>query len=129
MDISALIALPGTILRRVWPRTQAGTKGSAASSAVLGELALLAPDEVLQRLGSAANGLTTGEAGVRLHSVGPNEVAHEARQTILVEIVTRSINPLNLLLLSLAAASYVLGDQRAALVIAIMVLLSISLGF
>ena len=106
MDRSALIALPGTILSRVWPRTQAGTKGSAASSAVLGELALLSPDEVLQRLGSAANGLTTGEAGVRLRSVGPNEVAHEAHQTIFVEIVTRSINPLNLLLLALAAASY-----------------------
>jgi P-type Mg2+ transporter len=36
---------------------------------------------------------------------------------------------LNLLLLSLATASYFLGDQRAAIVIAIMVILSISLSF
>jgi len=36
---------------------------------------------------------------------------------------------LNLLLLSLATVSYILGDQRAAIVIAVMVLLSISLSF
>ena len=36
---------------------------------------------------------------------------------------------MNLLLLSLATASYFLGDQRAAIVIAVMVLLSISLSF
>ena len=96
---------------------------------MLRELAPCSPDEALQRLGSSAAGLTTGEAGTRLRLVGPNEVAHEARQTILVEIVTRSINPLNMLLLALAATSYFLGDQRAALMIAIMVLLSISLGF
>ena len=94
-----------------------------------GEIARLAPDEALQRLGSSANGLTTDEAEARLRSVGPNEVAHEARHTIVGEIISRSINPLNLLLLTLAAASYFIGDQRAAIVIAVMVLLSVSLGF
>ena len=87
------------------------------------------PDEALQRLGSSANGLTAGETEARLRAVGPNEVAHEARHTILGEIVSRSINPLNLLLLTLATASYFIGDQRAAFVIAVMVLLSVSLGF
>ena len=66
---------------------------------------------------------------MRLHSVGPNEVAHEARHTVLGEILSRSVNPLNVLLLTLAAASYFIGDARAAIVIAIMVLLSVSLGF
>ena len=92
-------------------------------------MARCSPDEALQRLGSSANGLTTEEAEARLRSVGPNEVAHEARHTILGEIVSRSINPLNLLLLTLATASYFIGDQRAAIVIAVMVLLSVSLGF
>src|SRR6478752_158069 len=68
-------------------------------------------------------------AGSATSSVTSNEVAHEARHTILVEIISRSINPLNVLLLTLAAVSYLLGDQRAAIVIAIMVLLSVSLGF
>ena len=61
--------------------------------------------------------------------MGPNQVARQARHTIVGELVGRSINPLNLLLLSLATASFFLGDQRAAIVIAVMVVLSISLGF
>lgn len=129
MKRSALTALPATILSRVWPRAPIVPTGSATSGATLRELTPCSPDDVLQRLGSSASGLTTEEAGTRLRSVGPNEVAHEAHQTILLEIATRSLNPLNILLLALAAASYLLGDQRAALVIAIMVLLSISLGF
>ncbi len=61
--------------------------------------------------------------------MGANEVAREARHTVLGEIISRSLNPLNLLLLTLGAASYFIGDQRAAVVIAVMVLLSVSLGF
>ena len=93
-------------------------------------MARCSPEEALQRLGSSANGLTTVEAEERLRSVGLNEVAHEASQTsrYLAKIVSRSINPLNVLLLSLAAASYFLGDSRAAIVIAIMVILSVTLG-
>ena len=129
MDISTLTALPANLLSRVWPHSPTVSTGLAASSAKLRELAPCSPDDVLKRLGSSAKGLTTEEAGTRLRSVGPNEVAREAHQTILLEIVSRSLNPLNILLLALAVASYFLGDVRAALVIAIMVLLSISLGF
>ena len=95
----------------------------------MGEVALLSPDEALQRLSSNVNGLTPDQVEQQLRSVGRNEVAHQTRHTILGELVSRSINPLNLLLLSLATASYFLGDQRAAIVIAVMVGLSISLGF
>jgi len=104
-------------------------EGAAASGKALGEIALLSPDEALQRLSSNVNGLTPDQVEEQLRSVGRNQVAHEARHTILGELVSRSINPLNLLLLSLATASYFLGDQRAAIVIAVMVGLSIALGF
>ena len=86
-------------------------------------MARCSADEALQRLGSSASGLTTEEAQARLRSVGPNEMAREARHTVLGEIISRSLNPLNLLLLTLAAASYFIGDQRAAFVIAVMVVL------
>ena len=118
-----------TTAARLWQRSFVSTAASAPSSVALGEVAGCSPDEALQRLGSSANGLTAREAEARLRSVGPNEVAHEARHTILGEIVSRSINPLNLLLLTLATASYFIGDERAAFVIAVMVLLSVSLGF
>jgi Mg2+-importing ATPase len=103
--------------------------GKAASGKVLGEVACLSPEAALQRLSSTAAGLTPDQVDVRLRSTGPNRVARQARHTILGELVGRSINPLNLLLLSLATASYFLGDQRAAIVIAVMVILSISLSF
>ncbi len=104
-------------------------EGSAASGKALGEIACLSPDDALQRLSSTAAGLTPDQVEERLRSAGLNQVAHQARHTIFGELVGRSINPLNLLLLSLATASYFLGDQRAAIVIAVMVVLSISLSF
>ncbi len=129
MDWSAVTARPVSILNWFGQGSAKPSAGSAASSITLGEVARGSPEEALQRLGSSANGLTTEEAEARLRSVGPNEVAHEERHTVIGEIISRSINPLNLLLLTLAAVSYILGDQRAAIVIAIMVLLSVSLGF
>jgi Mg2+-importing ATPase len=87
------------------------------------------PDELLQQLGTTSEGLTTEAAAQRLAAFGPNLVAHERQQSLVEELIGRAKNPLNFLLLSLAAASYVLGDQRAAAVIAVMVLLSVSLAF
>ncbi|HEX7566078.1 MAG TPA: cation-transporting P-type ATPase, partial [Bradyrhizobium sp.] len=118
-----------SIFARGRQRPPDAPEGSAASGKALGEIALLSPDEALQRLSSNVNGLTPDQVEQQLRSVGRNQVAHEARHTILGELVSRSINPLNLLLLSLATASYFLGDQRAAIVIAVMVGLSIALGF
>jgi P-type Mg2+ transporter len=113
-------------LRRSSPTV---SEGSAASGAILGELARLSPEETLHRLRSAPGGLALDEASERLRLVGPNQVAQGTRHTMLGEIAGRSINPLNVLLLALATASYFLGDQRAAIVIAVMVILSVSLGF
>ena len=118
-----------SILARLWRRSPVAPEGLAASGDTLGEIARLAPDEALHRLLGTAEGLTPGQVKARLRSVGPNQVAQPARHTIIGELVSRSINPLNLLLLTLATASYLLGDQRVAIVIAIMVILSISLGF
>jgi Mg2+-importing ATPase len=125
---SGSIALT-SIFARGRRRPPDAPEGSAASGKALGEVARLSPDEALQRLSSTAGGLTPDQVEERLRSVGRNQVAHQARHTILGELVGRSINPLNALLLSLATASYFLGDQRAAIVIAVMVVLSISLSF
>jgi P-type Mg2+ transporter len=112
-----------------WYRSPAAPEGLASSGVSLGEIAGLSPDEALRRLLGTAEGLTPDEVKARLRSVGPNQIAHQARHTIVGEIFSRSINPLNLLLLTLATASYFLSDQRVAIVIAVMVALSVSLGF
>ena len=119
----------GSVLARFRRRPAVVAEGSAASGQALGEVACLSPEATLSRLHCRAEGLSTAEAGERLATVGPNQVAHQAHHSTLGELVGRSINPLNLLLFTLATVSYFLGDQRAAIVIAVMVLLSIALGF
>lgn len=85
--------------------------------------------EALLRLGTTMAGLTKREASARLRSGGRNLVAGEAKTGVLHEIALRASNPLNGLLLLLAGASVMLGDVRAAVVIAVMVLLATATSF
>jgi len=89
----------------------------------------LPPEEACRRLQSESAGLTSEEAERRLHAYGPNLVARESRPSVLQEIWTRCKNPLNALLLVLAAVSYSLGDVRAATVIVLMVVLAVGTSF
>ena len=81
------------------------------------------------RLRTSPNGLEAAEAQARLASVGPNVITREGRPSVLRELWGRAKNPLNALFLSLATVSYFLGDIRAAIVIAIMVVLAITTAF
>lgn len=88
-----------------------------------------ARDAVFAELRTCADGLTQDEANARLRRVGTNDVAQTKHQGMGREIYLRLRNPLNALLLSLAVVSWLTGDGRAAVVIAVMVLLSVGLGF
>ena len=87
------------------------------------------PESLLSRMGTTPQGLTAEEAAAKLRIVGRNLVAHDRRQSLLTELIGRARNPLNFLLLSLAAVSFFLGDRRAAAVITVMVVLSVTLAF
>ena len=80
-------------------------------------------------LGTSPEGLEADKVAARLASDGPNRIAKEDRPSVVKELWGRAKNPLNALLLSLAAASYFLGDLRAAVVILVMVVLAITTGF
>ena len=80
-------------------------------------------------LRTSPEGLDPAEAQARLASAGPNLVTKEGRPSVLRELWGRAKNPLNALLLSLAAVSYFLGDIRAAIVIGVMVILAITTVF
>ena len=129
MDRQFVYDFAASIWGRITRAPSLVPNGPKTDTTALVDIAALAPAAAIEHLGSATDGLTTVEAAARLVSVGTNEVMHEADQTILSELGARSINPLNLLLLALAVASYGLGDKRAAIVIAVMVLLSITLGY
>jgi Mg2+-importing ATPase len=59
---------------------------------------------------------------------GENTVAHEKRQSVWVQFAKRLLDPLNLLLLTLATISVLTGDREAPVIIFVMVLLSLSLS-
>ncbi len=128
---AGLVALLEVLERFLRPRLAADV--SAATDRVddddIAEFALLAPEAARTRMGSDADGLTLDEAGARLKKFGPNRISCEHRATILQEIWARARNPLNVLLLTLAMVSYFLGDVRAAVVIAGMVVLAITTAF
>ena len=84
---------------------------------------------VLELLQTAPDGLDAAEAAARLASAGPNLIAQERQPNVLQELWGRAKNPLNALLLCLAAVSYFLGDLRAAVVIAVIVALAIAMAF
>jgi Mg2+-importing ATPase len=100
-----------------------------AASAELIALASCDAEGACRRLSSSPSGLSPEQAAAQLRTVGPNRVTSEQQAPILVELWRRFRNPLNALLLVLAAVSWVLSDVRSALVIAIMVVLSVGLGF
>ncbi|MCC8981173.1 magnesium-translocating P-type ATPase [Bradyrhizobium acaciae] len=100
-----------------------------ACDGMLAAISRLQPHEACARMGSTPEGLIDAEAAARIKKFGPNLVARECKPTIPEEIWNRARNPLNGLLLTLAAVSYFLGDARAAIVIATMVVLAITTAF
>jgi len=84
---------------------------------------------LLRELETRPAGLTTEEVRTRRVRFGPNVVARDHEPAVSVQILRRLANPLNLLLLALAAISLITGQRNAALLIIVMVVLSVSLGF
>jgi len=85
------------------------------------------PEEVIQSLGTSTEGLTTAEAHERLKKYGLNEVVQEKRQNWLVLLLKTLKNPLIILLLILGVVSFVTHDTAASIVIAVMVLVSVTI--
>ena len=97
--------------------------------AELRSLGTAAPAAALEKLGSSASGLDPAEAQARLARAGPNVVTTELAPSFVAELWSRAWNPLNILLGVLAIASYFLGDLRASVVIAVMVVLATLTAF
>src|SRR5450631_2177243 len=84
---------------------------------------------VLQQLASQSSGLTAAVAESRLKQYGFNEVAREKHQSALIRLLSNVKNPLVILLLALGVLSFLTGDQRATVVIFVMVVLGVVLRF
>jgi P-type Mg2+ transporter len=85
-------------------------------------------DEVLIRLRTTANGLSSRDAAARLRTDGPNAVRdHHTRAWRVLARQVRS--PLLALLAATAVASYFLGERTDAAVIGVILVTSVGLGF
>src|SRR5689334_16555722 len=91
-------------------------------------LATQAQEQVLEELRTSTQGLAAGEVTERRARFGANRIAHEEHLPLLVHFLRRLVNPLNLLLLSLATLSLLLGDRQSPVMIFLMVILSVSLS-
>ncbi|HEU5181112.1 MAG TPA: cation-translocating P-type ATPase [Candidatus Polarisedimenticolia bacterium] len=89
----------------------------------------LPPEEVLERLASGPAGLTASEAERRLREQGGNELAAPVRHPAWALLLRQFRNVLTLLLLGAALLSLLLGHRSEAAAIAVIVLLSATLGF
>ncbi|MFO1394350.1 MAG: magnesium-translocating P-type ATPase [Steroidobacteraceae bacterium] len=128
--------IPGLALsRRLTGATHAAEPDHAAArrrGRVPEELlraASLPEGQALAALDSGHDGLTSAEAQRRLERFGPNQVTPRPEWNVVRELAAKFMTPLNFLLLLLASTSLVVGDRQAALIIASMVVLSVSLGF
>jgi len=95
----------------------------------LDEAAHKSADEVFGMLGTTAAGLSEEEAVTRLEEHGPNEVAHEKKESWLQRVGVAARNPLVILLTVLAILSYSTGDSVAGTIMMLMVALGMSLRF
>ncbi|HYM04547.1 MAG TPA: cation-transporting P-type ATPase, partial [Stellaceae bacterium] len=128
--VASLVEIPGLMWRQLRPRPPAAERrASNGAASPYHRIAALDAEQALQDLATTADGLTEGEAAERLLREGPNAVAQEVSRSIPVQLLIRFGTPLNFMLLALALASYLLGDPRAAIMIAIMVVLSVGLSF
>lgn len=85
--------------------------------------------DLFERFKTTESGLSSEEAAQRREQYGPNAIVHEKKLTFFGRLWGNARNPLVILLSILAVVSYLTGDLRAAIVIAVMVLLGIILRF
>jgi len=85
--------------------------------------------ELLQKLGTTSQGLTTEDAGERLRKFGANRLKPQKRLRTLSILVAQFKSPIILILLFAAGLSFFLRDPADAFIILAIVLVSGLLGF
>ena len=91
--------------------------GIRVSTAVL-DASRKGGEDLLRSLRTITEGLAQKEAGDRLRTTGPNEVAQEQLQGWPVRLLKIIRNPLVILLATLSGVSFATGDARAGIVMA-----------
>jgi Mg2+-importing ATPase len=84
---------------------------------------------LLQQLGASHAGLSSAEAAARLAQYGPNLIHGERKSALALEFLRKFRNPLVIILLVASALSALTGDVASFVIIAAIVLISVTLDF
>jgi len=115
----------GEILNKA--RSSTVTEASSENERKLLALCALSPEENLRELDASERGLSAEEVEKRLEEFGPNEVSQK-KGGFWIRTLRRFANPLVIQLLIIALVSFLIGDLRAAAVVATMILISVALS-
>jgi Mg2+-importing ATPase len=89
----------------------------------------LAPDRAAQALSAGLTGLAESEAEARIARYGPNDAAQRRHAPLWFQYLTRFKNPLVLILLAASAVSAATGEITSFVIIAAVIVLSVTLDF
>jgi len=84
---------------------------------------------LFEKLKTSKKGLTEEEAKKRIEDYGYNEPARKKKRTILLQIISKFINPLVIVLLIIAVFSLFFGEKISALLVVLMAIMSVFLSF
>lgn len=105
---------------------KAGKPNGNSPESIILSAAYSETHKLLSSFNSSIDGISDDEALLRQEKYGANQVLQIKKESIFA-LLLKSINPLNVLLLTLALVSFFIGDLKAAIVITVMVLLSVIL--
>jgi len=83
----------------------------------LTEACKLTIDEVLKKLGSSYNGLTSEESDKLLSVHGYNEIPEKRKKTLIEKIAQSLIEPMTLILIAASILSFIIGNHLESVVI------------
>lgn len=84
---------------------------------------------LLAKLRTSEKGLSDQEAMDRLEEYGFNEPARRKKRTVFIQILSKFVNPLVIVLLIIGAFSLFFGEKISALLVGLMAVLSVLLSF
>lgn len=89
----------------------------------------LSVGENLCELDSKREGLSSYEGAARLRKYGTNEIGGSEEQAVILQFLSRFVNPLVISLLIVSAVSMLLGQTVSAIIVIAMAVLSVILSF
>jgi P-type Mg2+ transporter len=85
--------------------------------------------EIMTRLNTSPEGLTTDEAQERLEAYGRNEVIRKVKASVVLKFLSHFRSPVTIILIIAAILSGILADVTDAVIISAIVLVSVTLDF